>query len=136
MEQWTGNQVHEDEAVAEDREAASSADAASREIGAELDAADDAVHVGESKVKATDETVYVSSVGAGGGAMKATSTAVDMSQRSSRLHLSGKLTEAAEQLAGHQSKPQNAIGPAEAAPHWRDFYGAIRAAVQGMRGGE
>ncbi|SFS52541.1 hypothetical protein [Paenibacillus sp. BC26] len=164
MEQWTGNQVHEDEAVVKDLELASAADAAAREIGAELDAAadtvrvgetevkaaDDTVHVGEtevevaydtvhvseSEVKATDDTVYVSGVGAGGGAMRAASTAVDMLQRSSRLHLSGKITEIAEQSAGDQGKQENAIGPAEAAPHWRDFYGAIRASVQGMRGGE
>ncbi|RAP77461.1 hypothetical protein [Paenibacillus montanisoli] len=40
------------------------------------------------------------------------------------------------QQSERSSADEGVIGPDEAAPHWRAFYGAIRDAVQGMRSGE
>ncbi|SDW79264.1 hypothetical protein [Paenibacillus sp. CF384] len=110
MEEWAGKQAREDEVV----------------LTAELDTEE--VRDG-SEAEAADGVVQPSGAEAGAGTKS--SPAVDVSQRESRLHLSGKPAPTAE-----QGTPGSVIGPAEAAPHWREFYGAVRAAVQGMRGGE
>ncbi|WP_308635404.1 hypothetical protein [Paenibacillus silvisoli] len=84
-------------------------------------------------VEAEADTEPVSSAESAQPAVPAAAKA-SVPERLSRPSAGGGETGAPQ--AGQSAAPESEIGPAEAAPHWRAFYGAIRDAVQGMRSGD
>ncbi|CAH1206273.1 hypothetical protein PAECIP111893_02498 [Paenibacillus plantiphilus] len=55
------------------------------------------------------------------------------SVKSRRGRPPGSLKSREELAHGEESLPNDKIGPADAAPHWQEFYRSIRDAVAGMR---